>query len=86
MAKLNLYLCVSGANRGFDYFDSFVIACGTSEEAKNTGPLGDKINTSEPMINTPWTNNPLDVTVTELGRAANNVEKGVICASFNAEV
>lgn len=75
----------------WDTFDSMVVAAETEEEARLTHPYGDRVWTGKRWKSAApsrwdhddtWTA-PGKLIVREIG-VANEGEKGVVCASFNA--
>lgn len=64
---------------GYDTYDSAVVAAETEQQARETPP-------AEYLEwgNGSWAPSPKNVGVQYLGEAAQNIEAGVICASFNA--
>lgn len=78
---MNLYLISQDANRGYDSYDSAVVAAASEEEARNTHP-SDEWPTAG-RTNWDWTD-AANVKVKLIGTAAEGIEAGVVCASFNA--
>ena len=74
MTTKKLYKIWQERNNEYDTYDSAVV-CATSEEEARHIEVGDPIYE--------WTN-PEYVKVEEIGIANDDVEKGVIVASFNA--
>ena len=67
--------------RGYDVWDSAVVAAETETQAQNTHPGEyEKWETNYPS----WATKPENVKVELIGDAASNIEAGVIVASFNA--
>lgn len=83
---MNLYLISQTDVRGYDTYDSTVVAADTSSEAANIDPgSGDKLsNVVGKYDPETWTRDPAKVSVKELGVALAGIGPGVICASFNA--
>lgn len=82
---MNLYLVSQNANVGYDTFDSFVVCCENEEVARNTNPHdGQPINWKDNWTTSGWCNRIEDVQVMFLGVADLSVERGVVCASYNA--
>ena len=96
---MNLYLLTQSVNKGYDTYDSFVVAALDEEEAKFTHP-SDYVDygwnpekgyweweTSRGRANyhdSSWTS-PGNVKVIYLGEAEDGLKnREVICASFNA--
>lgn len=63
--------------KGYDVYDSAVVAAETEEEARGTHPYGN-------FSNGGWADSPEHVAAEFIGTAAPGVEAGVIVASFNA--
>ena len=84
---MNLYLVSQDVNNDYDTYDtydSFVIACETEEEARNTSPDGGQMTPElwkRPFSS--WCSSPDHVEIQFIGKAAEGIT-GVICASFNA--
>ena len=79
---MNLYLIKQTINNGYDTYDSAIVAAHTEAFAKLIHPNTCKILCSEGGDE--WCENPEDVIVEYLGKAAEGVEYGVVLASFNA--
>lgn len=77
--KMNLYLISQNENDGYDTYDSLIVAANNEEEASTIHPDGSWENPTMA-----WCSSPALVTVEYIGKAAPNVEKGLILASFNA--
>jgi len=79
---MNLWLISQTDVKGWDTFDSAVVAAETEEEAKLMYPgNGDDIRNESGEF---WTKRPELVTAILIGNATNGIEKGVVCASFHA--
>ena len=76
---MNIYKVSQQDNTGYDTYDSFVCYATNEEAARNMLPSNNYCNWGEE-----WANNPSEVTVTQLGITDQEVEVGVIVASFNA--
>lgn len=72
---MNLYLLSQDENRGYDTFDSCVVAAPDEEAAKRISP---------DCYGVAWPKNPAVVRVELLGTAVDGTPTGVILASFNA--
>ena len=83
MDKLNLYHISQTENNGWDTYDSAVVAALSEEDAKSIHPNPTKGSDGWETFNYSWTH-PDNVTAKLVGVAAEGVERGVICASFNA--
>ncbi|MCK9355720.1 MAG: hypothetical protein M0R22_01005 [Dehalococcoidia bacterium] len=69
-------------NRGYETYDSAVVAADTEAEAKRMSPgKGDDITTHSTGS---WVVDPAYVQCEYLGEAKTGTHKGVICASYNA--
>lgn len=86
---MNLYFICQSKNVDYDTYDSAVVAAETEEQARNTHPGGDLYYERDDK--TKWSRSgfrvwasPSDVEVELIGTAAEHVEAGVVCASFNA--
>jgi len=81
MGRMKLYLLSQDVNDDYDTYDSCVVAAENEEEAKMMHPAGENRNIHSVFT---WCNMPDAVRCKYIGEAAENIEKGVICASFNA--
>lgn len=84
MDEMKLFLISQTDNNGYDTYDSAVVAAEDESIARYMHP-GD----GEPIEKWGgdfdfWCSSPHLVTVRYLGEADSSVERGVICASFNA--
>lgn len=75
---MNLYLISQNWNNNYDTYDSAVVAAPNEKIARATHP-----NSAGTMIAGTWVE-AKHVTVKLIGVAAEGIEQGVICASFNA--
>lgn len=73
---MNLYLISQDVYTGYDTYDSAVVAADTEEEARLIHPAGD--------YDFGWPSDRSVVNVRLIGIAQPDVERGVVCASFNA--
>jgi len=82
---MKLFLVSQNQNNDYDTYDSFVVACETEDEARNKHPWGYQM-TQEHWCETfsDWCSSVDYVNVKYLGEADKSLEKGVVCASFNA--
>lgn len=78
---MNLYLLNQNINTGYDTYDSCVVAAESAEDARVIQPREIEF---EPDESFDYWVSPEYVTVTFLGKAAESIKRGVICASFNA--
>lgn len=78
---MKLWLLSQVENRGYDTYDSCVVAAETEEEAKNTTPDGFPFYS---RYGGDWASKPKNVRCEYLGEARPGHPAGVICASFNA--
>ena len=89
---MNLYLISQDENMGYDTYDSAVVAAPNEDIARNTNPAGGPLLNDETAHErsrwgwhySSWCSDPSKVKVELIGTAAENIEQGVICASFNA--
>jgi len=86
---MKIYLISQGKNKGYDTYDSAIVAAKSEEAARNMHPNGARWNGST------WAENgiatgehdwakPKDVEVELVGTAKKGTKEGVILASFNA--
>ena len=78
---LYLWLITQDVERGYDTYDSAVVAAYTEEEARKTHPSGDNAAFGSQF---PTWARPDFVQVARIGRADSTLSPGVVCASFNA--
>lgn len=78
---MNLYLLI-GQLRGYDTFDSCIVAAESEEQAKNIDPYNNVYPSN--YWGSAWAKNPEEVTAELIGMAVNGTVSGVILASFNA--
>lgn len=98
VAPLLLWLITQTRNKGYDTYDSCVVAAASAEEAKKIHPRGDRFwdgggwadkdgNRSPSWMASDgfgWARDAEDVTATLIGIADSTIKRGVVCASFNA--
>jgi hypothetical protein len=82
---MKLWLITQSTNRGYDTYDSAVVAAEDEESARKTYPGGDTEESWPDKIESGsgWTL-PVNVTATYIGEAEEGTEAKVICASYNA--
>lgn len=80
---MKLYLIKQNTNNDYDTFDSAVVAAENAEAAKLTHPSGKPNWGGVAERFDGWTNAD-NVTVICIGVAEEDIEAGVICASYNA--
>lgn len=78
---MNLYRISQNTNNGYDTYDSAVVCADDERDARSIHPsafaeFGDTFSS--------WCSSPDEVTVRLVGVAAEGIERGVVCASFNA--
>lgn len=93
-----IYEITQTVNQGYDTYDSAIVVANDRTEAAHTHPDGDKQwditkqkwgfvtisgRTILDMDSHTWSN-PSDVVVTLIGEANEDIEAGVVLASFNA--
>lgn len=76
---MNLYLISQDVRRGYDVYDSAVVAAETEDDARAIHPDG----YNGPYGRSTWCK-PAQVKVIQIGTAYPGTPSGVICASFNA--
>ncbi len=84
---MNLYLLSQSEKRGYDTYDSCVVAAKSEEEARKIHPSGDDeyfVRSARENCYGSWAAKPEGVTVELIGKAVKGTESGVICSSFNA--
>ena len=80
---MNLYKISQDVNDYYDTYDSAIVCAETEDEARMIHPSGEEWNGSREKIFDTWCD-VKDVQVKIIGAAANNLQKGVILASYNA--
>ena len=81
---MKLYLISQDQNNEYETFDSAVVAAPDEETARNMDPAnGNPVKEWDDRYSS-WCNGQDKVIVRYLGEAVDGVEKGVVCASFNA--
>lgn len=82
---MKLYL-LSIDYRGYDTYDSCVVAAKNEEEARTIHPAEDPTypDWNPWKQSSGWATSPQEVTVELIGTATRGTKKGVILASFNA--
>lgn len=78
---MKLWVISQTVNRGYDTYDSAVVAAETEEKARNILPSGD--DWYEASRYGGWANDPSEVNVEYLGETDREIS-GVILSSFNA--
>lgn len=78
-----------GMDLGYDSYDSFVVACYTEDEARNTSPGGIDMSNKDKTHSCWWgwinRDDISQLIVTEIGYAKEGISfRSVIIASFNA--
>ena len=82
---MNLYLLLQNDNRGYDTYDSLVVAAISSEDASQIGPSEDYFREQGSYhYDRTWARSPESVKVTLIGVAIEGTERGIILTSFNA--
>jgi hypothetical protein len=84
---MNLYLLTQTEVRGYDTYDSCVVAApdpATASAIHPSGKLPGDPHHYDAWDRDDWVSSPASVTVTLIGTAALGTPIGVICASFNA--
>ena len=91
---MNLYLLSQNESKGWDTYDSAIIAAESEEEARKICPSGryewrdgwcyDYLPTRRYCPRSDWANDIANISVKLIGVADPTVVRGVILASFNA--
>lgn len=88
MSAMKLWLIKQSVNRGYDKYDSAVVAAETGEDARNTHPDGTldymKLERDRRVDALDTWAEPDAVMVAGIGTADPGIQRGSICASFNA--
>ena len=80
---MKLYRIWQEVNNDYDTYDSAVVAALDEEDARSINPESIRFDDYELMDSSSWTERE-NVKVEYIGEAADNIERSVICASFNA--
>jgi len=83
LAPLLLWLLTQSKERGFDTYDSCVVAAPTANAAKKIHPSGREVPSGW-WRSLDWPSDPHDIEATLIGVADSSIAPGVVCASFNA--
>lgn len=81
---MKLYHLSQNKVRGYDTFSDMVVCAESEDEARLIHPAEWRENPWEKELYGVWCESPDQVEVKYLGEAAEDLEKGVICASFHA--
>jgi hypothetical protein len=84
---MKLYRISQTENEDWDTYDSAVVCAPDEETARNISPSGCVMQDKDwrvSIYDQVWCSSPDKVTVEYLGEAADNIQQGVILASFNA--
>lgn len=83
---MNLYLISQDENNGYDTYDSAIVCAENKNEAKKILPNSEsewpEQGQASFMYN--WASSPKNVKAELIGKAASNIKKGLVLASFNA--
>lgn len=79
---MNLYRLDQDDVRGYDTYDSMVVAAETEEEARQIHPYANGWDNS--FGSSVWARRPDLVNVQLIGVAAPGIEAGIVLSSFNA--
>ena len=80
---MKLYRISQTVNDDYDTYDSAVVAAQDEEDARSIDPGSIHSGDHSWMDYCSWTT-PENVKVEYIGEAADNIERSIICASFNA--
>ena len=80
---MKLFLISQTTNDCYDTYDSAVVAASDAEAARKIHPNGETICDWSDYSSS-WVCSPDEVIVKYIGEAAEEIQQGVICASFNA--
>lgn len=80
---MKLWILLNNTVRGYDTYDSCVVAAETEQEARMISPNGNDLFGKDQWRNSTWCKAPEDVIVEYLGTTDRKIS-GVILASFNA--
>ena len=82
---MNLYLLRQTVNKGYDTYDSVVVAAYSAEQAAEIHPCGNPVVTVEDWKDFgDWAKSLTDIHIKYIGKAVEGTKVGVVCASFNA--
>lgn len=80
---MKLWFISQTKNNDYDTYDSAVVAAESEADAKMIHPSNGRDIRTENFPT--WVSDPADVQCEYIGEAKDGTQKGVICASFNAE-
>jgi len=80
---MEIYHLSQKINTGYDTFDSIVVCAESEMEARLIHPITKDWCGKEESCFPVWVDADL-LTVKHIGKAKEGIEKGIICASFNA--
>lgn len=80
---MKLFLISQDQNDDYDTYDSAVVAASDEETARSMDPANGK-PIKKKNWGLSWCDGPEYVTVRYLGEAVDDVEQGIICASYNS--
>lgn len=78
--EINLYLLSQDQVQGYDTFDSAIVCAESEDDARRIHPYG----RDDDWASCVWCYGPEHVKVKCIGMAADDIPRGVVCASFNA--
>lgn len=92
---MNLYLISQNKNNNYDTYSDAVVAAVSEEDAKTihpgssekklpAGPEDAENNWTDYYDYVDWVRDTKDVRAVLIGKAADGIERGTICASFHA--
>ena len=80
---MNLYLLEQNDNTGYDTYDSCVVCAENEQDAITISP-DSRYTIEQKHPDTSWARSIESVTCEFLGVANENIERGIVLASFNA--
>ena len=80
---MKLYRIWQEVNNNYDTYDSAVVAAQDEEDARSINPSSINFDDLKFKDYSTWTERE-NVKVEYIGEAADNIERSIICASFNA--
>lgn len=80
---MNLYLLTQDDQRGYDTYDSMVVAAENEDDARHVHPYGEREWDAE-FRSSAWASSPELVTAELIGVATEGTERGIVLSSFNA--
>ena len=79
---MNIYLISQDENNDYDTYDSVIVVAENNKEAVKIHPDGDDAEWDRRYST--WASSPSKVSAALIGKASDDIQPGVVLASFNA--